>query len=206
MKEKHVIDTFKILTGPIVLILMGIFDQWDNTTAWVYLAIHGTYGYLWVMKSKMFPDKSWEINATIFRRFWISSGLVGYWIAPFLLMYYEYSAPNWVIAITVSLWGFGVFWHFSADMQKYLSLKLNPGKLFTDGVWSKVRNPNYFGEFLIYLSYSILSGHWFPFIFLVFIMAVEWMPNISRKENSLSRYEEFNDWKKESKLLIPYIL
>lgn len=206
MKEKHVIDTFKILTAPVVLILMGTLDQWDNLTAWIYLAIHGTYGYLWVFKSRMFPDKSWEVEATVFRRFWISSGLIGYWIAPFLLMYFEYNAPNWLLAITVSLWGFGVFWHFSADMQKYFSLKLNPDKLFTDGVWSKVRNPNYFGELLIYLSYCILSGHWFPFVFLGLIIAVEWIPNIRKKENSLSRYEEFIEWKSNSKLLIPYIL
>jgi hypothetical protein len=26
----------------------------------VYLALHGTYGLLWILKSRTFPDKQWE--------------------------------------------------------------------------------------------------------------------------------------------------
>ncbi|OLS16846.1 MAG: hypothetical protein HeimC2_45940 [Candidatus Heimdallarchaeota archaeon LC_2] len=206
MQEKHIIDTFKILTTPVVLILMGIFDQWENLTAWIYLAIHGTYGILWVSKSRMFPDKSWEVDASLFRFMILVTGLTGYWVAPFLLMYYEYQASNWIIALVVSMWGFGVFWHFSSDMQKYISLKLNPDQLFRGGLWAKIRNPNYFGEFLIYLSFSILSGHWLPYVVFGLIITIEWIPNIRKKEKSLSRYEDFNEWKRKSKIFIPYIL
>ena len=37
-------------------------------------------------------------------------------------------------------------------MQKYVSLKLNPGHLITDGMFSKIRNTNYLGELFIYLG------------------------------------------------------
>ena len=43
MKQKHFIDTHKGATAPMVLLLIWYFSQWENTTAWIYLAIHGSY-------------------------------------------------------------------------------------------------------------------------------------------------------------------
>jgi hypothetical protein len=42
MKQKFFIDTHKGVTFIAVLAMMGIYQQWDNVTAWVYLAMHGT--------------------------------------------------------------------------------------------------------------------------------------------------------------------
>ena len=35
---------------------------WDNVLAWIYLALHGTYGVLWILKSRYFGDLAglWE--------------------------------------------------------------------------------------------------------------------------------------------------
>ena len=63
MKQKHFIDTQKGATAPTVLLLIWYFSQWGSTTAWIYLAIHGSYGIMWVLKSAIFPDKTWEANA-----------------------------------------------------------------------------------------------------------------------------------------------
>ena len=57
MKQKFYIDTHKGVTALFVLLLMAIFNQWQNPTAWVYLALHGTYGVCWVLKSRIFPDR-----------------------------------------------------------------------------------------------------------------------------------------------------
>ena len=57
MKQKHFIDSHKGATAPAVLLLIWYFGQWENATAWIYLAIHGTYGIMWVLKSTIFPDK-----------------------------------------------------------------------------------------------------------------------------------------------------
>ena len=62
MKQKHFIDIHKGATAPVVFFLILYFHQWENTTAWVYLALHGSYGFMWVLKSKIFPDKTWEEN------------------------------------------------------------------------------------------------------------------------------------------------
>ncbi|MFT7413307.1 MAG: hypothetical protein ACI9J4_001679 [Paraglaciecola sp.] len=60
MKKKTMIDFFKGVTAPVMLALLVYFEQWENVTAWIYLALHGTYGVLWVLKSRIFGDKQWE--------------------------------------------------------------------------------------------------------------------------------------------------
>ncbi len=82
MKQRHFIDSHKAATGLFVLALLAVYDQWDNPTAWVYLALHGTYGLLWVLKSRMFPDKQWEQPTSLAYGLVIWAGLSLYWIAP----------------------------------------------------------------------------------------------------------------------------
>ena len=60
MKHKYWIDSHKGLTGPFVLGLIAWYHAWDNVIAWIYLALHGTYGVLWIVKSRYFGDKNWE--------------------------------------------------------------------------------------------------------------------------------------------------
>ena len=40
---------------------------YQNTTpaAWVYLAMHGSYGLVWIIKDVAFPDPGWQARATI---------------------------------------------------------------------------------------------------------------------------------------------
>ena len=60
MKEKHFIDAHKGITFIYILALIYFYNAYSNITIWVYLGLHGTYGVLWVLKSMIFPDKSWE--------------------------------------------------------------------------------------------------------------------------------------------------
>jgi protein-S-isoprenylcysteine O-methyltransferase Ste14 len=104
------------------------------------------------------------------------------------------------------MYTFGVFFHFTADLQKYISLKLRPNQLINEGLWKKVRNPNYFGELLIYAGFSLLARHWLPMLALGFVIAVIWIPNMIKKDRSLSRYPEFSKYKAQSKWFIPFVL
>ena len=205
MKQKHFIDSHKAVTGLFVLALMALYDQWQNPTAWVYLALHGTYGILWVLKSHIFPDKSWEQPATWRYALIAWGGLSVYWVAPWLLTSRGVQAPPWYLAVCISMFTFGVFLHFASDMQKYMWLRLAPGKLLTDGLWSRVRNPNYLGELLIYLGFGLLAMHWLPVLLLAAFVAVYWLPNMRRKDRSLARYPEFTAYQARTKLLIPWI-
>ena len=205
MKQKHFIDAHKGVTWVAVLVMMAIYGQWANETAWVYLALHGTYGLLWVLKSRIYPDKSWEEETGLGYGLVILGGLTLYWIAPWLLVSRAVRAPSWYLGMCVALYAVGVFLHFAADMQKHTALKLRPGHLITDGLFARCRNPNYLGELLIYLGFGLLARHWVPMVVLSLFVGVVWVPNMLRKDRSLSRYPEFAAYKRRSKLFIPFL-
>ena len=208
MKQKYFIDFHKGITFLYILALINYYDAFNNITIWVYLGLHGTYGILWVMKSLIFPDKSWEQKTNLIYGLIIIFGLSLYWISPWIIVsgYFNNGAvviaPNWLISIIIFLFGVGVFLHFSSDMQKYTALKLNPGYLITDGLFKKSRNINYVGELLIYLSFALLSMHWIPLIVLVIFIISIWIPNMIKKDKSLSRHSDFNKYKSNSRIFL----
>jgi protein-S-isoprenylcysteine O-methyltransferase Ste14 len=205
MKQKYFIDSHKGVTFLAILVMMAYFNQWQNPTAWVYLALHGTYGILWVLKSRIFPDKQWETERGLGYGLVIWAGLSLYWIAPFIITSRGVQAPAWLLGLAVSLYTLGVFLHYAADMQKFIELKYNPGQLITDGLLSRTRNINYFGELLIYLGFGLLAMHWLPILVIVLFIALLWAPNMLKKDKSLSRYPEFLEYKRKSKLFIPFL-
>jgi protein-S-isoprenylcysteine O-methyltransferase Ste14 len=205
VRQKHFIDSHKALTPLVVLALMAWYEQWQNVTAWVYLALHGTYGLLWLLKSHTFPDKQWEQPCPLWYGLLIWATLTLYWIAPWMITAWSLTAPPWLLGLCISAFAFGVFLHFSADMQKHQHLALQPG-LMTTGLWSRTRNPNYLGELLIYMGFTALAMHWLPLLTLAVVVVGLWLPNMWRKDRSLSRYAEFADYKARSGLLFPRLL
>jgi steroid 5-alpha reductase family enzyme len=204
MKQKHFIDSHKGATCLWVLGVMWYFDSWDSTALWIYLALHGTYGIMWILKSQMFPDRTWERATGIGFALLIWASLSLYWITPVLIAKWRVEPQGWYLALAISLYTFGVFFHFAADMQKHVSLSLRPGLIDT-GLWARLRNPNYFGELLIYLGFSMLAMHWIPIVALATFVLTYWVPNMLRKDKSLSRYPEFSAYKKRSFLFIPLV-
>lgn len=208
MKEKHYIDFHKGITFIYILTLIYFHNAYSNITIWVYLGLHGTYGVLWVLKSMVFPDKSWERKTGLFYGIIILCGLSLYWISPWIIVSGYFNdgqmvvAPNWLISFAIFSFGLGVFLHFSSDMQKYVSLKTNPGHLITDGLFKKSRNINYVGEFLIYLSFALLSMHWLTIAILIVFIGIVWVPNMIKKDKSLSRYSEFENYKSNSRIFL----
>jgi steroid 5-alpha reductase family enzyme len=88
-------------------------------------------------------------------------------------------------------------------MQKDMALSLSPGQLLTRGLWSRTRNPNYLGELLIYASFTSLALHWIPLALLGVVVAGVWIPNMLKKDRSLSRYPAFAAYRARSGLLFP---
>jgi len=211
MKYKFYIDTHKGATFFYILSLIYYYNAFDNILAMVYLALHGSYGFFWVLKSKIFPDKTWEVKVPLYYGFVIWFGLSLYWIAPWIIISeksYDVSMIsniNMIIVSSIFLYAFGVFLHFSSDMQKFTQLKNKPGQLINDGLFRRCRNINYFGELLIYSSFALLSMHWVPWVVLLFFIILVWAPNMLRKDKSLAKYDNFEDYKKGSKLFIPFI-
>ena len=205
MKQKYFIDSQKAITVLFILILMVLYHQLNNPTAWIYLALHGTYGILWVLKSRLFPDKAWEKETNLVYGLVIWVGLCLYWVTPWIITSQAVIAPGWYLGICISIYIIGVFIHFTSDMQKYCTLEYRPNQLITGGFFSRVRNINYFGELLIYTGFGLLAMHWLPIMILLIWVAAVWIPRMLKKDKSLSRYADFPAYKARTKLFIPFL-
>tara|TARA_Y100000589_G_scaffold321850_1_gene353862 strand:- start:1431 stop:2048 length:618 start_codon:yes stop_codon:yes gene_type:complete len=201
MKLNQVINFHKGLTPFVVFGLMTFYRNYSEA-AWIYLALHGTYGILWLFKEKIFPDSGFKDDVNLFTSVIGFLFLGSYWIAPFILISSQKSVSPAIIAACVSINIFGVFLHFTSDAQKYYTLKIEK-KLINDGFFKRSRNTNYFGETLIYLSFAILSMSWIPMIILGIFFFIVFLPRMLKKDKSLSKYDLFENYKKNSGLIFP---
>ena len=203
MKLNQIINLHKGLTIFVVLSLMYFYNNF-SISSWVYLSLHGTYGILWLLKEKIFPDPYFkdEINYPTAILGFILLG--SYWVAPFLLISSQKIAPNSLIALCISINILGVFLHFASDSQKYFTLKVKKD-LIKDGFFKNIRNTNYLGEVLIYLSFAMLSMSYIPFLILGMFFLLVFIPRMLKKDKSLSKYKSFKDYKSKSGLILPKI-
>lgn len=80
------INIHQALVIPVVLGLMWNYGDW-RTEAYVYLALHGTYSLLWLMKQSYYPDPRFAQKLPV----WIGLltvflPLAGYYLTPYLLI------------------------------------------------------------------------------------------------------------------------
>ncbi len=204
MKIKHFINLHKGTTPLFVLGLMLIYENF-TLGPWVYLALHGTYCFLWLLKDRLYPDKQWEQEVPKGTGLVIFGTASLYWVAPFILISsrVEPALPLVAAAIVINI--LGIFLHYSSDAQKYYTLKYRSG-LITEGFFARCRNTNYLGEVLIYSAFAMLTMHWLPFVILGGFIAGIFIPNMLKKDQSLSRYPEFEFYKANSGLLFPKLV
>jgi len=201
---RHFINAHKILTPFVVIGLMAFYNYW-GVLAWVYLALHGTYCLLWMIKEYTFRDRRFEerihpIAGTIF----VFGMLGGYWIAPYIIISNKMTAPPWLVALSIFVTTFGVFFHYVSDAQKHVALSFRKA-LITNGLFSCTRNPNYFGEMLIYAGFAMLAQHWIVLLPLAYWWTF-FVRNMLKKDKSMSRYPEFEKWKQKTGLVFPKLL
>jgi hypothetical protein len=92
-----------------------------------------------------------------------------------------------------------------ADAQTFFLLKENPNQLITQGMNAYVRHPNYLGEMILYSSFALLSRRLLSFLLLAMVFAFIFIPLNLAKEESLSRYAEFEEWKQSTGMYFPNI-
>lgn len=204
MKVRYLIDAHKGVTFIVVAALMVAYNCF-TPTAWIYLALHGTYSILWVLKDAIYPDKRWNQSVVPGAAAIALVILSLYWVAPYLLTGRGVDLPPWLLALAVALNLIGVFLHFASDAQKYYSLQYRSG-LVQQGLFARTRNLNYLGELLIYLSFAMLANHWLPYLILAGTIAGLWLPNMRQKDRSLARYEGFEAYRRRSGLLLPQLV
>ncbi len=214
-KLSWVINFQKISTGAFLAALMLWYADRTpaatSTAAWVFLAMHGTYGFVWLLKDLAIPDPGWQTRVTIGGGLNAFLMVLGpYWLFGWLLISGT-SAANYPLpdaawfALCISLCMLGCTLMIAADAQKYFTLRLQRG-LISDGVHRYVRHPNYLGEMVIYLSLALMVWHWLPALILAYVWLGIFLPNILCKEASLSRYPGWADYTRRSWLLLPGLL
>ena len=207
LKFSWVINFQKTGTFFYILLLMNYYQNF-SLAACVYLALHGMYGFCWMLKHFAFPDRSWEKKITIgggLMAFVLVLGL--YWVFPYLLISGilgpdQKMASLTILTAAISLHTLGVVIMMTADCQKYFTLKYHQG-LIREGLFKYIRHPNYLGEIMLYASYAMIVQHWIPWAILAWVWIGVFLVNILQKETSMSRYPEWADYKKQSGMLIP---
>jgi len=202
MRVADYINVHKILVIPVVFGMMCYYDNF-STEAFVYFAMHGTYSLLWLLKGRLFPDKKFEQTQPLWIGIlFIFLPLAGYYIAPYLLISRHLVLPPYLVGAAVALFTTGIFLHYVSDAQKHYTLTCRKG-LITTGLFARTRNPNYLGEILIYLAYAMMAMHPLPFAVLGGWVFGFFIPNMRKKDRSLSRYKGFEAYRKHTGLLLP---
>jgi steroid 5-alpha reductase family enzyme len=203
MKLKYPVNLHKGMTAPVVVGMMFYFQNF-STSAWVYLALHGSYGVMWLLKDRIFPDKQWEKNVSVPYAIFVFIVLGLYWIAPFILISQGTVTPSYLVGVSVALCMIGVMLHFGSDAQKYFTLQYKSG-LITEGFFSRSRNMNYLGELMIYCGFAFLTVSGWGFLGIAVFFIGAFIPNMVKKDKSLSRYPEFAAYKNKSGFLFPLL-
>lgn len=196
----HKVITLFVIYG----MMVGYHDF--STAAWVYLALHGIYGYTWLIKDIAYPNRALDMPLTVGGVIYLYVALIGwYWLMPWLMIAGHVRPDGWTIFVAIALHTLGVVLMATADVQKNLLMRYRAG-LVTDGVFRYTRNPNYLGEIMIYSAYCLLAGHWLAWAILAYASVTVFFPRMLAKDASIARYPGWADYKARTGLLIPWAL
>jgi protein-S-isoprenylcysteine O-methyltransferase Ste14 len=207
LKFAWVINFQKAGTFALYGFLLWKYDQ-RSIAAWIYVAMQGSYGLIWLVKDLAFPDPSWQRKVTIGGAINAFISVLGwYWVFGWLLIsgasQPHYPLPDRVwFCLCISMCMIGTTIMVAADAQKYFTLRLRQG-LITDGLYRFIRHPNYLGEMLIYASFAMMVWHWLPFLVLAWVWSGLFAVNMIMKEASMSRYPEWQAYRARTGWLLP---
>ena len=205
-----VINFQKAGTFPLLGFLAWYYHN-TSLAAWIYIAMHGSYGLVWLLKDMAFPDASWRVKVTVGGGINAFLSVLGwYWVFGWLLISRPsppaYPLPDWAwFCLSISLCVLGCVIMIAADAQKFFTLRLSHG-LITDGLYRYIRHPNYLGEMMIYGSFALMVWHWLPLVVLTWVWLGIFAVNMIMKEVSMSRYPDWAGYKDHTWWLVPYIL
>jgi protein-S-isoprenylcysteine O-methyltransferase Ste14 len=211
-KRFRVADVINLQKGSTAFYVAALMLVYRNSSpaAWTMLGLYGSYGACWLIKDACFPDPSWRRRVTAGGA-GVTALLLGlYWVIPFLLISPVLGAKRRapapaLLAACTALHTLGIAIMLSADAQKFFTLRQRRG-LITDGLFARVRHPNYLGEMMVYASYALLVRHPLPWVLLGWIWTQIFGTNMMMVEASLARYPEWNAYRARTGMLLPRLL
>ena len=195
------IDFCKGATAPLLFGLMYASDNW-SLGAYTYLALHGSYGVLWVVKSWLFGDPRWDKKLPPLGFLIMNTWLFMYWVGGVVLITRGTPVSTERAALATAMYVFGVTAMLGADGQRHFTLRLKPG-LISDGWYARTRNPNYLGEILLYASFGVLAQLRLLWAHLLVTWLVVFLPNMWWKEHSFRRKPGWEAYAARSGMLLP---
>lgn len=184
-----------------ILFCMYIFNNF-SLSCYIYLSLHGSYGIIWILKDKIFPDKTFKIKVSLPVALLIQIVLLIYWSFSLIIVlkYSNQEISNLRIFFCFFIYILGLFLMICTDLQKYITLKYNKG-LIKEYFLSKNRNTNYLGEMLIYLSFTMIINNILIYCILFLIWLSLFSCRIYLKEVSLSKKEGYEEYINNSNII-----
>ena len=119
---------------------------------------------------------------------------------------------RWLDSIGLAIWMIGFYFEAVGDyqLQRFLTITTNKGRIFTQGLWAYTRHPNYFGECVMWwgifvIALSVPYG-WTTIISPLFITyLVRFVSGIPLIEKQLESHPEFIVYKEKTSIFIPWL-
>ena len=218
IKVAHLINLQKV--GMPFLITYMAYSHGNNSEAmWTYGIMHGSYGLLWYMKHCAFPDQTFEQYQTLGSAVFLCILLGAYCVPAYLLSTgqcykYDNALEQWEEPTKERRYGsilmyiIGICLTLASDCQKTTTLTCVHKRpfLISNGLFAYTRNPNYFGEILLYSSFATLTNHWMSYLAVVAFPSLTIFPaRMWQKEISLRKKPGWVEYQKKSNMLVPKI-
>lgn len=203
---RHVVNFQKGFTGFVVYALMVYYNNY-NPGCWLYLSLHGSYGFVWLLKDAAFPDKNFDKPINLFSFLSTALLLIVYWVPiHFITSGTGVQFPSGqrvLVCVGLNILGTGVM--MAADAQKYFTLKYKQG-LICDGMFKYSRSPNFLGEFMIYMSFAVCVGIIETYLIIFGVFAIVVFSFIVLKEKSNKKKKGWASYVDHSFVLFPKII
>lgn len=117
---------------------------------------------------------------------------------------------GWIDAVALAIYVVGTVVHFGSDYQKR-RFKRRPdaaGRILDTGFWSASRHPNYFGDFLIYVSFAVVSASIWGWVSPLLNLLQYMFDAIPKSERwAAERYgPAWEAYKARTKAFVPYLI
>jgi protein-S-isoprenylcysteine O-methyltransferase Ste14 len=201
------INAAKALTILLLLVLAATLGVGDMRQV-LYLSLHISYCLWWLIEQWLFPLRKEQL-------FTERVGLGGFVMA-LLFIGVLYALPGLAaflnpapigagtVALALGLFIFGSLINATADVQKMTAKAMGAG-LVADGIWRRVRNVNYLGDLLRYLSFAVVAGLAWAYIVPVLVLLL-YLQRIGQKERQMgAKYGDFSAYQGRSTRLVPWL-
>jgi protein-S-isoprenylcysteine O-methyltransferase Ste14 len=188
-----------VLTGAIILFLGGKYGWTPRST--IYAGLHLSYLAWWMLEQALFPPFQNRFQVEIRSVDWIFILLiVGVCFAlPAFNTFCRPPSPTpstFVSLASIMMFTLGCLINTMADVQMHTTKTIQKG-LVTDGVFRLCQSPNYFGDYLRYASFALISGRLSSFLVLACVIGSNLftMKDPTLKGGMMDRYgEAYTSW------------